>query len=178
MPASQAGRREFESPRPLQTPGDDTRRLLASCFTNSATPKALRDQPFPPPVLPPVDTGGVSCHPWTAFRHRVGHPRAPRAASWSPSPCSERTCRLPPSRAVLTLDDLHALPGSPLGPEARPQAERPDAKTFAIREGDSVFHGCAVRRATSCRTNGAGREGVVPAPSRQPRRPFRRRRGR
>jgi hypothetical protein len=83
--ASQAGRRRFESARPLETPGDDTRCLLASCFANSASPKTLRDRPFRLVILPRVDSGGMSCPLWTAFRHRVGHPRAPRAPSWSPA---------------------------------------------------------------------------------------------
>lgn len=79
--ASQAGRREFESPRPLypepvegSTPGRDTSRLLASCFANYTNIKALRERSLSSADLPPVDNRDIPCPSWTAFRHRVGHP--------------------------------------------------------------------------------------------------------
>ena len=88
--ASQAGRREFESDRPLQTSGSDTRRLLASCSANSSSVKTLREAPVPPVDLPRVDSRDIPCPPWTAFRHRVGHPASPRLRRAKPA-CLEST---------------------------------------------------------------------------------------
>jgi hypothetical protein len=73
---------------PASTPGDDTPRLLASCFDNSATARALRDECVSRAILSRVDSRDMYRRFWTAFRHQVGHPRAPRAPSWSPADAS------------------------------------------------------------------------------------------
>jgi len=77
--------------------------LLAPCFANSANVKALRDRPLSPVVLPRIDCGAMHCRPWTAIRHRVGHPRALRAPSWSPVGRSSR-----PSKHYERHDFAHS----------------------------------------------------------------------
>jgi len=68
---------------------------VATSSANYATPRALRDGPPRPPVLPIAATRDIRCQFRTAFLHQDGHPRAPRAPSWSPrakrlvAPCSE-----------------------------------------------------------------------------------------